>query len=555
MSQASAQATASAAGNSAQSLPESYNVTATFLDGALAKGWGDRPAIRTEAETLTYAQLAEQANRAGNGLAALGVEMENRVALLLYDSPQFAAMFFGAIRLGAVAVPFNTQLRPQDYLYLLNDSRARVLVAEADLWREIASLRRQMPFLRHVVLVHRDGSTEREPNTVDYGALLAGASLTLATAPTTRDDAALWLYSSGSTGFPKGCVHLQHDMEFCVEHYATPILQMTPDDITFSAAKLFFAYGLGNGLYFPLAAGASAILYPGRVTPAAAFQVISEQRPTIFFGVPTLYAAMLAMPDAEKYDTSSLRLCVSAGESLPGELFTRWKERFGVEILDGIGSTEILHIFISNVAGSVVPGSSGRLVPGYEAKIVDEQGQPVPQGEIGNLMIAGDSICSQYWNKHERTKATLAGPWIATGDKYYQDAQGNYWYGGRSDDMLKVSGQWVSPVEVEAALVAYPAVLEAAVVGAEDDDGLVKPYAFVVLKPDQPASEAMREMLKQHVKTTLQPHKYPRWISFVTELPKTATGKIQRYRLREQLAESHSAEAHAAAQADATGSA
>ena len=256
------QATASAAGSSAQSLPESYNVTATFLDGALAQGWGDRPAIRTQSETLTYAQLAAQANRAGNGLAALGVEMENRVALLLYDSPEFAAMFFGAIRLGAVAVPFNTQLRPQDYLYLLNDSRARVLVAEADLWREIASQRRQMPFLRHVVLVHRDGAPERDQNTVDYSALLSGASTTLATAPTTRDDAALWLYSSGSTGFPKGCVHLQHDMEYCVEHYAKPILHMTPDDITFSAAKLFFAYGLGNGLYFPLAAGASAILYP-----------------------------------------------------------------------------------------------------------------------------------------------------------------------------------------------------------------------------------------------------------------------------------------------------
>ena len=532
-------ASSSSAGSQAQSLPDEYNVTAAFIDGALARGWGDRPAIRTQTGTWTYAQLAEQVNRAGNGLSALGVEMEHRVAVLLYDSPEFAATFFGAIRLGAVPVPFNTQLRPQDYLYLLNDSRARVLVAEPDLWQQIAPLRRQMPFLRHVVLVRRDGAVGGDPSAVDYVALLSGASATLATAPTTRDDAAFWLYSSGSTGFPKGCVHLQHDMEVCVEQYARPILQLTADDITFSAAKLFFAYGLGNGLYFPLAAGASAVHYAGRVTPESAFQVISQQHPTVFFGVPTLYAAMLAMPDAEKkYDTSSLRLCVSAGESLPAELFTRWKERFGVEILDGIGSTEILHIFISNVAGQVVPGSSGQLVPGYEAKIVDEHGQPVPRGEIGNLMIAGDSVCSQYWNKHERTKATINGPWIATGDKYYQDEQGNYWYGGRSDDMLKVSGQWVSPVEVEAALVAYPAVLEAAVVGAEDDEGLVKPYAFVVLKQDQPESEAMKEMLKQHVKTTLQPHKYPRWISFVSELPKTATGKIQRYRLREQLAES-----------------
>lgn len=534
------QASSSATDGVAQSLPEQYNAAAYFLDSAIAQGWGSRPAIRTQAETLTYAQLAEQANRAGNGLSALGVELEHRVALLLYDSPQFAATFFGAIRLGAAPVPFNTQLRPQDYLYLLNDSRAHVLVAEPDLWQQIAPLRRQMSFLRHIVLVHRDNTPEGgDPSAVDFASLLAGSSATLTTAPTTRDDAAFWLYSSGSTGFPKGCVHLHHDMAFCADHYAKPILTLTPDDITFSAAKLFFAYGLGNGLYFPLAAGASAIHFAGRVTPDAAFQVISQQRPTVFFGVPTLYAAMLAMPNAaQKYDTSSLRLCVSAGESLPAELFTRWKERFGVEILDGIGSTEILHIFISNHAGNVVPGSSGQLVPGYEAKIVDEQGQRVAQGEIGNLLIAGDSICSQYWNKHERTKATIEGKWIATGDKYYQDEQGNYWYGGRSDDMLKVSGQWVSPIEVEAALVAYPAVLEAAVVGAEDDDGLVKPYAFVVLKSDQTASEAMKEMLKQHVKTTLTPHKYPRWISFVAELPKTATGKIQRYRLREQLAQS-----------------
>lgn len=525
-------------------MPDQYNVTAVFLDGALARGWGDRPAIRTANETLTYTQLTSMANRAGNGLGALGVEMEQRVAILLYDSPEFAATFFGAMRTGAVAVPFNTQLRPQDYLYLLNDSRARVLVAEADLWQQIAPLRRQMPFVRHVVLVNRGDTPSGDPSAVDFAALLAGSSATLATAPTTCDDAALWLYSSGSTGFPKGCVHLQHDMEYCVEHYARPILQLTPDDITFSAAKLFFAYGLGNGLYFPLAAGASAIHYPGRVTPDAAFSVIAQQRPTLFFGVPTLYAAMLAMPDAEKrYDTSSLRLCVSAGEALPAELFTRWKERFGVEILDGIGSTEILHIFLSNVAGQVVPGSSGQVVPGYEARIVDEHGEALPRGEIGNLLIAGDSICSQYWNKHERTKATISGPWIATGDKYYQDEQGNFWYGGRSDDMLKVSGQWVSPVEVEAALVAYPAVLEAAVVGAEDGDGLVKPHAFVVLKQDQPATDELKASLQQHVKTTLQPHKYPRWISFVPELPKTATGKIQRYRLREQLAGSPAASA------------
>jgi len=521
----------------ALALPEEYNAAAAFVDGALAAGWGARVALRSPTGGWTYTQLAEGVNRAGNALQALGVEMEQRVGLLLYDSPEFAAAFFGAIKIGAVAVPLNTQLRPQDYLYMLNDSRAVALIVEEDLWNQLAPRREELRFLRHVLLVRRGAEGNAALGGGDFTALMARAAMNLTPAPTMRDDVGLWLYSSGSTGFPKGCVHLQHDMHCCVEQYAKPILELGPDDVTFSAAKLYFAYGLGNGLYFPLAVGASAVHYPGRVTPEVAYQIISERRPTIFFGVPTLYAAMLAVPDAEqRFDLSSLRLCVSAGESLPPDLYLRWRDRFGVEILDGIGSTEALHIFISNRAGRVTPGSTGQVAPGYAAALLDEQGRPVPQGEIGNLLITGDSICSQYWNKHERTKATICGGWIATGDKFYQDQNGAYWYAGRSDDMLKVSGQWVSPVEVEAALSAHPSVLEAAVVGQADADGLIKPHAFVVLNAGEQPSEELAEALKQHIKTTLTPVKYPRWIDFVAELPKTATGKVQRYILRNQVA-------------------
>ncbi len=539
---ATAQPTASA--QPAELTP--YNAASVFVDGALTKGWGERVAIRFGADNWTYARLAAEVNRVGNTLRALGVDMEQRVGILLYDSPEFAASFFGAMKIGAVAVPMNTAMRPQDYAYLLQDSRACALVVEADLWPQIADLRDQLPFLRQVILVRRgataDGASGADgansgQGIGDYVTLVGQASADLAAAPTVRDDSAFWLYSSGSTGFPKGCVHRHQDMAVCSERYAQPILGIRPDDITFSAAKLYFAYGLGNGLYFPLAVGASAVHAPARMTAEVAFQVINEQRPTIFFGSPALFAGMLAYPDSGRFDMSSLRLCVSAGESLPADIFTRWKDRFGVEILDGIGSTEVLHIFISNRAGAVKPGSTGQLVPGYQALIADEQGQPVPQGEIGNLLIAGDSTCTQYWNKYDRTRNTIIGPWIKTGDKYYQDQEGYFWYCGRSDDMLKVSGQWVSPAEVEAALISRPEVLQAAVVGYEDADGLTKPYAFVVLKEGVTPGPEMEDALKQHVKTTLLPYKYPRWIEFVPSLPMTATGKIQRYKLREMLAE------------------
>jgi benzoate-CoA ligase family protein len=510
-------------------LPDVFNAAVEFVDRHLEEGRADHVALRYEGRRFTYGQVAAMVNRVGNALHHLGVEMENRVLLLLYDSPEFAVSFLGAMKIGAVPVPVNTMMRAQDYEYFLNDSRAKVLIAHRSLWDEVAQVRSRLQYLKHVVIVG-----EPQPGQQAFDPWIAQASPELEPAPTSKDDVAFWLYSSGSTGFPKGAVHLHHDMVYCADLYARPILDIGPDDITFSAAKLFFAYGLGNNLYFPFRAGASAILYPGRPLPETMFEIISRDKPTLFFGVPTLYAAMLAMREVEtQYDLSSLRLCVSAGEALPPELFRRWKERFGSEILDGIGTTEILHIFISNQAGRVKPGSSGMVVPGYEAKIVDEEGRSVKPGDIGNLVVKGESTCAYYWNQHEKTKQTIKGEWIVTGDKYYQDEEGYYWYAGRADDMLKVGGIWVSPIEVENTLIQHSAVLEAAVVGHEDDDRLVKPKAFVVLKEGYTASPGLEDELKGFVKDKIAPYKYPRWITFVSELPKTATGKIQRFKLRQ----------------------
>jgi benzoate-CoA ligase family protein len=518
------------------SLPEQFNATTAFLDSNITEGRGAKTAVYCEDATYSYQQIAELANRVGNGLLDLGVEIEQRVALLLLDSPEFAATFFGAIKIGAVPIPLNTMLRPDDYAYLFNDSRAKILLVHASLWQSLQQVLPRLQYLRHVVVVGLEQSRERETATChDFDLWTSRSSSTLAAAPTSKDDSAFWLYSSGSTGFPKGCVHLQHDMTFCTEAFAKPILGIRPDDITFSASKLFFAFGLGNSLYYPFSVGASALYHSGRVTAETVFKLIERHRPTLFFGAPTLYASLLAFPEAEKrFDFSSVRLCISAGEALPADLFYRFEQKFHVTILDGIGCTEMLQTFISNRIGEVRPGSSGKPVPGFQARLVNEQGRDVAVGEIGSLLVSGDSAAACYWNKHEKSKDVFQGHWVATGDKYYQDEEGYFWYCGRSDDMFKVSGQWVSPFEVESALIAHPAVLEAAVVAATDQDGLIKPRAYIVLKQEYEPSEALAAELKAFVKARLHPYKYPRWIEFLPELPKTATGKIRRFVLRDE---------------------
>jgi benzoate-CoA ligase family protein len=501
-------------------VPATFNAATHFVDRHVHEGRGAAVAIECGDERVTYADLAARVNRFGTALRdRLDVRPEERVVLLLLDTPAFHVAFFGAIKIGAVPIPTNTLWKPADYRHVLNDSRARVAIVSEELLPKLEAIdRADVPSLRHIVVAG-----------APLDDLLARGSADLEAEPTSRDAPAFWLYSSGSTGAPKGCVHLQHDMVVCAELFAKGVLGIAAHDRSFSVAKLFFAYGLGNAGYFPLAVGATAILMPGPPSPASVFAAIERYRPTIFSSVPTGFAMLLAHEGA--FDLSSLRIAVSAGEALPPALYERFKRRFGVDILDGIGSTEALHMFISNRPDAIRPGSSGLIVSGYDAAILDEAKRPVPAGETGDLWISGDSVCAAYWNQHEKTKATIEGEWIRTGDRYSQDADGFYWYGGRSDDMLKVGGQWVSPVEVENALVAHDAVLECGVVGREDADALTKPMAFVVLRPGAEGTPALASELQQYVRAALPEYKRPRWVAFVPELPRTATGKLQRFKL------------------------
>ena len=565
-------------------IPETFNVATHFVDRNVEEGRGAHVAIECGDARVTYDEVLRSVNRFGSALRAIDVRPEERVLLLLLDGPDFVYSFFGAIKAGAVPIPLNTLWKPADYQHVIHDSRARVLIVSATLLPEIEKIPTgERRSLRHIYVV---GSAESTGTHTGFDRLLAEGSPDLEAEPTSRDAPAFWLYSSGSTGAPKGCVHLHHDMVVCAELFGKGVLGIRASDRCFSVAKLFFAYGLGNGLYFPFAVGGTTVLWPGPPTPQHVYAVIEKHRPTLFFSVPTGYGMLLAhrrpeepannsrtrsvqLPPSREasadrhslgdggppdptgppegghdgdhradlqvcdFDLSSVRLAVSAGEALPPSLYERFKQRFGVDIIDGIGSTEVLHMFISNRPDAIRPGSSGLLVRGYEARLLDESGAATPQGEIGNLWFNGDSVCAGYWNQHEKTKATIEGHWIRTGDKYTQDQDGFYWYAGRSDDMLKVGGLWVSPVEVENALVGHPSVLECGVVGREDHDGLVKPMAFVVLREGVGSPAELGHILQQFVRERLAEYKRPRWVEFLPELPKTATGKIQRFRLRE----------------------
>ncbi|MFC5327005.1 benzoate-CoA ligase family protein [Bradyrhizobium oligotrophicum] len=499
-----------------------------LLDRNVEAGRGDKLAYTDTVFELTYRGLQQQSCRVANMLRRLGVRREERVAMIMLDTVDFPAVFLGAMRAGIVPVPLNTLLTSEQYAYVLADCRARVLFVSEALYPVVKDIVGRMPDLDCVVV---SGA-----NAFGHKLLadeLARESDQFETVATHEDEPAFWLYSSGSTGMPKGVRHLHGNLAATAETYASQVLGIREDDICLSAAKLFFAYGLGNALTFPLSVGATTILNSERPTPALMFKLLNRYNPTIFYGVPTLFAAMLHDESLRHEKAgSALRICTSAGEALPESVGNAWKARFGVDILDGVGSTELLHIFLSNVPGDIKYGSSGRPVPGYQVRLVNEAGQDVPDGEVGEMLVHAPSAGEGYWNQRHKSRSTFEGYWTRTGDKYVRDGEGRYTFCGRSDDMFKVSGIWVSPFEVESALITHPSVLEAAVVPEADPEGLLKPKAYVVLRPSVDRS-TLHEALKEHVKQKIGPWKYPRWIEVVDSLPKTATGKIQRFKLRE----------------------
>jgi benzoate-CoA ligase family protein len=503
-----------------------FNVTEPFIDRHVEEGNGSRIAIRSVVEDVSYAALAERVSRCGNALRGLGLSPGMRLLMVVKDCPEFFYVFWGAIKAGLVPIPLNTFLRAEDYKFLIEDSLCAALVYSAEFAGEVET------GLAHAAHRPRQAVRVETGDGRSMLSMMAEAPRTLTACPASADAECFWLYSSGSTDRPKGVVHCHRDMVITSQLYGVDVLGICPDDVVFSAAKLFFAYGLGNAMTFPLWVGATAILLSDRPTPQSTFATIERFRPTLYFSVPTLYAGQIQALETSRPNLSSIRLCVSACEALPPHIFRKWHELTGTVIVDGVGSTEALHIFISNRLDDIRPGTSGRVVPGYEAKLLDEKGRPVRQGQAGQLHIRGASVAHYGWNHLRRRRYTTPDGWLNTGDIFAQDSDGHYTYRGRRDDMLKVNGAWCSPLEIETILCLHPGVLEAAVVGRADADGLIKPDAWIVVNQQRVDSARIERELVQHCKARLTPDQYPRWFHFVPQLPKTATGKIQRFKLR-----------------------
>jgi benzoate-CoA ligase family protein len=516
-----------ASSDAADAIPRNYNFADDILRRNLDAGRAGKAAYIDPRGSWTYGQLGDRVARFGKVLRHLGIAPEERILLCLTDTIDWPTAFLGAIKAGVVAVPVNTLLNENDYRFMLTDSRARLLVVSEELYPRFAGLIESCPDLRHVIVSGTEGHGHDR-----FEDLLQGASGPDHTAPTTRDDICFWLYTSGSTGQPKGAVHVHANLRLTADLYGGPILGLTENDLVYSVAKLFFAYGLGNAMTFPMAVGATTVLMPGRPTPDTVAELLRRHPVTVLFAVPTFYAAFLASAAAPTRAELRLRNCVSAGEALPVDVGRRWSERYGVDILDGLGSTEMLHIFLSNRIGDVRYGTTGKPVPGYDIRLVGDDGNAVAPGELGELQVRGPTSAVMYWNNREQSRTTFLGEWTRSGDKYIEDKDGYYVYCGRRDDMLKVGGIYVAPFEVEGALLGHPDVLEAAVVAWPDEDRLIKPKAFVVLKSSAVSGDKTAQALQEHCRQRLAPFKYPRWIEFRSDLPKTATGKIQRFKLR-----------------------
>ena len=523
-------------------FPERFNMADYFLYHNLEEGRENKVCLYFRDQTFTYGETARMSNRVGSALREVGVDIEDRVLIVLPDCPEFVWTWFGAARIGAVITMVNPLLPADDYRYYLEYTRARAAIVHESFMRPFAEAAQDATYLRTVFVVRNEDAVDEEQiapqqtraKFFSFDEIVSSQPSICRTADTHRDDIAIWLFTSGSTGQPKGAVHLQHDLPYNTEVFAKRTMGVNENDLTISVPKLFFGYATGTNLLFPFAVGGATALFAARATPEKMFQVIERYRPTILTTVPTMINAMLNVDDASARDLSSIRFCYSAGEALPIELYHRWKEIFRVEICDGIGSAEMFHIYITNRPEDVKPGSLGRIVEGYEAEIVDADDHEVPTGEMGTLKIKGDSAALCYWNAQRASKATFAGDWCTTGDQFHVDEDGYYWCHGRTDDMLKVGGVFVAPSEIENCLLQHEAVLECAVVGHEGGDGLVKPKAFIVARDGRLATAALADEIKQFVKSKIALYKYPRWIEFVPSLPKNDRGKVDRKILKDQ---------------------